>query len=121
MLDKEREGAGALFDNYNYWEAFNFFRRVCESESYYPTLIWNYDEVNKNESPKVDFGKFDQRKKFIDMFENCDENSVSNFININFNYGGQQHNMHIKQSERGHGEYDTDNFLFEINTNFAGK
>jgi hypothetical protein len=121
MLDKEREGAGDLFDNYKYQEALDFFEDVCENERCYPTLIWNYDEVNKNESPKIDFGKFDQRKKFIDMFENCDENSVSNFININFNYGGQQHNMHIKQSERWHGEYDTDNFLFEINTNFAGK
>lgn len=120
MLDKEREGVGDLFDNYNCQEALNFFEEVCESESYYPTLIWNYDEVNKNESPKVDFGKFDQRKKFINMFRNNRRKSNSNFIQINFSYGGHQYNMHIEQNERRR-EYNTDNFLFEINTNFTGR
>ncbi len=38
MLDKEREGTNDLFDNYNYWEALNFFKEISESENY-PTLI----------------------------------------------------------------------------------
>ena len=119
MLDKEREGTDALFDNYNYWEALNFFREVNESEDY-PTLIWDDDEVNTDRLWKVDFGKFDQRQKFIDMFENYDEKGISICIRVDFSYGGLRHDMFIQQPERSR-EYSTDKFLFQNNVNFDEK
>lgn len=120
MLDKERECTGDLFNNYNCQEALDFFGKVSERESCYPTLIWNYEKVSKNEPLEVNFGEFDQRKKFINMFRNNSRKNINNFIQINFSYGEHQYDMHIKQNEKWR-EYDTDNFLFEMDVNFAGK
>jgi len=111
ILDEEREGVGTLFDNYNYWEALNFFKEISESENY-PTLTWNKDEVDKNRLWKVDFGDFDQRKKFIDMFENYDGKGLSVSIRVDFSYGGLRHDMFIEQPEKSR-EYSTDKFLFQ--------
>ena len=119
MLDKEREGTESLFDNYNYWEALNFFKEVSESE-HYPTLTWVDDEVDRNRLWKVDFGEFEQRKKFIDMFENYDGKGVSICIRVNFSYGGLRHDMFIEQPERSR-EYSTDKFLFQNSLNFDEK
>lgn len=119
MLDKEREGVDALFDNYNYWEAFNFFKEVSDSESY-PLLTWRDDEVSTNRLWKADFGNFDQRKKFVDMFENYDGKGANICIRIDFSYGGLRHDMFIEQPERSR-EYSTDKFLFQNNVNFDEK
>jgi len=120
ILDEERKDINPLLENYNCQEALNFFKEVSESESYYPTLIWDDNHVDNNKLPKVDFGKFDQRKKFIDMFENYDERGVSNFIQVNFSYGGLQHNMFIKQYKSGY-NYSTDDFWFQNLINFNEK
>ena len=110
ILEKEQEGMDVLHD-YNFWEAHKFFKEVCESEDY-PTLVWSIDEVDMKRLWKVDFGKFDQRKKFIDMFENYDGKGISNCIRIEFSYGGFRHDMFIEQPEKSR-EYSTDKFLFQ--------
>jgi len=111
MMDKEQEGVDSLINGYKFSEAHNFFKRVCESEVY-PTLIWDDDEVDLHRLWKIDFGKFDQRQKFINMFENYDRKGINISIHVDFSYGGFRHDMFIEQSMRGH-KYSTDNFLFQ--------
>ena len=40
ILDEERESIGDLFDNYDYQEALDFFKEVCEYKSR-PTFTWD--------------------------------------------------------------------------------
>ena len=117
-MDEERKDIDPLLEDYNYQEALNFFKEI--SESYYPTLIWDDNHVDNNKLPKVDFGKFDQRKKFIDMFENYYGRGISNFIRVNFSYGGLKHDMFIEQNEKKR-KYGTNNFLFWNHVNFDEK
>lgn len=118
-MNKERESVGSLFNNYDYQEALNFFKKICVNE-WYPTLIWNNDHVKNDRLPKVDLGKFDQRKKFIDMFEKYDMKGVSNFIRIDFSYGELRHDMFIEQPESSI-QYSTEKFLFQNNIHFDEK
>ncbi len=111
MLDKEQEGTDALFDNYNYWGAFNFFKQVSKSESSYPALEWDDNEIDSNRLYRVNFGEFDQRQKFIDMFENYDGKGISNCMWVDFSYGGYKHDMFMEQ--RREGDYNSDSFLFQ--------
>ncbi len=119
ILHEERESISDLFDNYDYQEALNFFKEVCEYKSR-PTLTWDNTLVDNVRLQKVDFGKFDQRKNFVDMFKNYSENSVSNFIQVNFSYGGLKHDMFIEQNEKKR-KYGTNNFLFWNHVNFDEK
>jgi len=116
ILNEKRESIGDLFGNYDYQEAIDFFKEVCEYESH-PTFTWDNTLVDNTKLQKVDFGEFDQRKKFVDMFENNNGENVSNFIQVNFSYGRLHHNMFIEQSKNRQ-KYDTNNFLFWNHVNF---
>ncbi|ORX47659.1 hypothetical protein BCR36DRAFT_413598 [Piromyces finnis] len=115
MLDKEQECEDALLNGYNYLEALDFFKEICKYENCV-TLVWDNDELDINRLSNVDFGKFDQRKKFIDMFENYDGNGINISMRVNFSYGGFCHDMYIEQPESY--EYDTNKFIFINNITF---
>ena len=116
ILYEERESTGDLFDDYDYQKALDFFKEVCKYKSY-PTLIRDDKLVDNTRLQKVDFGKFDQRKKFIDVFENCGRKCINDCVYINFSYGKLNHSMFIEQSEKNR-QYNTYNFLFKNTVNF---
>jgi len=117
VIDKEREGMEALFNSYNYQEAFDYFKKISECENY-PTLKWDDNNVDINRLSKIDLGKFDQRRKFVEMFENNNGENVNISIRVDFSYGGIRHDMFIEQPEKGY-KYNTDKFLFKNNINFG--